>query len=91
MLLTMSKYQTGYIKGRGTYQNIRLLDDIIWYLNVNSLPGALIALDFSKAFDSLSKEFMLEILKKYNFGPEFIFWITVLNCDTLVIYVKKKT
>ena len=74
--------QTGYIKGRGTYQNIRLLDDIIWYLNVNSLPGALIALDFSKAFDSLSKEFMLEILKKYNFGPEFISWITVLNCDT---------
>ena len=74
--------QTGYIKGRGTYQNIRLLDDIIWYLNVNSLPGALIALDFSKAFDSLSKDFMLEILKKYNFGPEFISWITVLNCDT---------
>ena len=74
--------QTGYIKGRGTYQNIRLLDDIIWYLNVKSLPGSLIALDFSKAFDSLSKEFMLEILKKYNFGPEFISWITVLNCDT---------
>ena len=42
----------------------------------------MIALDFSKAFDSLSKEFMLEILKKYNFGPEFISWITVLNCDT---------
>ena len=42
----------------------------------------MIALDFSKAFDSLSQECMLEILKKYNSGPEFISWITVLNCDT---------
>ena len=31
----------------------RLIDDIIRHLNVNNLPGALKALDFSKAFDSL--------------------------------------
>ena len=29
-------------------------------------------------------QFILEILKKYNFGPEFISWITVFNCASCV-------
>ncbi len=69
--------QTAYIKGRSISQNIRLIEDAIFYTNVNDLPGAIVALDFSKAFDSISKEFVLVILRKYNFGHDFTKWIQV--------------
>ena len=50
--------QSGYIKGRFIGTNIRLVDDIIWYANRHNLPGAILFLDFKKAFDSLEWDYM---------------------------------
>ena len=70
--------QSGYIKGRYIGNNVRLLSDIIDLSEKEDIPGALLTLDFEKAFDSLEWEFMLETLKLFNFGPNFIHWIKVL-------------
>ena len=35
----------------------------------------MISIDFEKAFDSVEWKFMIEVLKKFNFGPNFIHWI----------------
>ena len=69
--------QTGYIKGRGIHYNLRMIQDIIWYTEREETEGILLALDFSKAFDSISVEYILECLSKFNFGPEFIKWVKI--------------
>ena len=43
--------QTGSNRYMG--DNIRLIYDLIHYLNCNNLPGLLICIDFEKAFDSV--------------------------------------
>ena len=78
----VSPDQTAYIKGRGIYQNLRLIDDVIWGCDAENVSGAIMALDFSKAFDSVSKQYMFETLKTFNFHPEFIKWVEVLNSQT---------
>ena len=41
------------------------------YLNQTNKPGALIALDFSKVFDTLSKPCILDALEMFKFEPKF--------------------
>ena len=42
------------------------------------MPGILMALDFSKAFDSLEWSFLFKTLEKFNFGPSIIKWIKTM-------------
>ena len=51
----ISEDQIGFIKSRNIASHLRLFDDLAKFLNKTSRIGALIALDFSKAFDTLSK------------------------------------
>ena len=45
---------------------------------INQVPGLMVAIDFEKAFDSLSWSFLyIECLKGLNFGDSFINWISV--------------
>ena len=74
--------QAGFIKGRSTSYVIRAIDDIIEYTDNNDIPGILLAIDYSKAFDKISKEFMLDAFRIFGFGTEFVKWIDVLNRDT---------
>ena len=41
----------------------------------------MVALDFVKAFDSLSWSFLLKALKSFNFGESFVKWLTLLYSD----------
>ena len=74
----ISQEQCGYIKGRYIGQNARLIKDIIEYYDNNNLPGAIICLDFEKAFDSLNWNFMLKALSHYGFNHSFIKWIQLI-------------
>ena len=43
-------------------------------------PGALLLLDFEKAFDTVSWPFLYKTLDAFNFGDNFIRWIkTIYN------------
>ena len=78
--------QTGYIKQRNMTTNIRLISEIIEVCEKQGLPGAIISLDFEKAFDSLNWNFMQKVVKKFGFGNFFSTWITILyNDPSLVI------
>ena len=52
--------------------------DICTYAKNNSLPGMLLLVDFEKAFDSVSFEFILTTMDIFNFGENFKSWITIL-------------
>lgn len=78
----ISEDQVGFIKGRKASNIIRLIDDVIEHMNNENKPGILLALDYTRAFDSISKEFMLWAFRKFGFGENFTHWVKVLTNET---------
>ena len=79
--------QTGYIKGRFIGCNIRIIEDILQFTDMNNLPGIILNIDFEKAFDSISWQFIEKSLETYNFGQAFISYVKTLytNISATVI------
>ena len=75
--------QNGYIKGRNPALLIRAIDDIIEYTDHMHSPGALLSLDYSKAYDTISKEFFLTAFKKFGFGRNYVRWVSVINQNSM--------
>ena len=50
-------------------------------MEAKQIPGLLMLIDFEKAFDSLLWEFLYAVLKCFNFGSNFVRWITVFNTN----------
>ena len=71
--------QVGYMKNRNIATVIRSIDDVINYINKKGDTRYLLALDYTKAFDSISKPFMLHAFKVFGFGENFQKWISVLT------------
>jgi hypothetical protein len=70
--------QTAYVKDRLIGYNVRIVNDLIDYCKMFNYDGLLLMLDFEKAFDSLSWEFITHTLQEFGFGPVFIKWIQLL-------------
>ena len=67
--------QKGYVAGRNIGDGLRTIDDIISHSSISKIEGAIIALDFQKAFDSLRWKFLYKVLELFGFGDKFIKWI----------------
>ena len=61
--------QTGFITGRFIGQNVRLLNDLMEYTDVEKIPGVLVFTDFEKAFNIIEWSFLQNVLTRFNFGP----------------------
>ena len=61
----ISRNQTGFLKGRYIGESTRLIYDIMHYTETNKLPGLLVQIDFAKAFDSLSWNFLYKVFRLY--------------------------
>ncbi|MCU7801406.1 MAG: reverse transcriptase family protein, partial [gamma proteobacterium symbiont of Lucinoma myriamae] len=73
----IDKDQTGFIKGRSIVENIRMIYDMIKFTDEYDIPGLLLFIDFEKAFDSLSWNFLHKALIHLNFGESVRRWIKV--------------
>ena len=73
--------QTGFISGRNIADSIRLVYDIIHTTEKLNIPGLLVCIDFQKAFDSISWDFVYHTLLYLGFGPGFLIWIRLFNTD----------
>ena len=67
--------QTGHVKGRYIGEHARLIEDVLRYMDNQNIHGILLFLDFSKAFDSIDRNYILRTSAKFNFGPDFIKWV----------------
>ena len=81
----ISADQCAYVKGRNIFDAVRTIGDIMDYTKLYNLPGLMVTIDFEKAFDSLSWNFLFKTLEKFNFGESFIKWIhlfytNISNC-----------
>ena len=49
------------------------------------MSGLLMFIDFERAFDSMSRDFLLDVLEFFGFGQSFVNWIRVLfNSNTAI-------
>ena len=70
--------QTAFIKGRYIGENIRVIEDIMDYVNRNNQQAMLLQLDFEKAYDSIEWPYLFATLKKFKFCDEIIDKIKLL-------------
>ena len=73
----ISEDQTGFISGHYIGENTRLIYDIMHFTEEENIPGLLLIIDFEKAFDSISWNFIQKVLKHFNFGESIMHWISV--------------
>ena len=78
----LRKNQNGFRPGRSTLGQILTLRRIIEEITLCNKTAALIFVDFSKAFDSVNREKMFEILGLYGIPTEIIDAIKVLYSNT---------
>ena len=71
--------QNAFIKGRSIFDAVRTIDYILEYAKTKNKPGILVAIDFEKAFDSLSQTFLVKVLQKFSFGTYFLQCIWTFN------------
>ena len=74
--------QVGYRKGRNISTVIRLIDDVLEYMDIRDEIRALVALDFRKTFEAVSKTDFINAFHKFGFGPQVIHWIKTPTYDT---------
>ncbi|KAL9970546.1 hypothetical protein ACROYT_G022944 [Oculina patagonica] len=67
--------QNAYVKGRTILDAVRTIDDILEYTERKKINGLLVGIDFQKAFDSVNRNFMVEALSAFTFGPSLIHWV----------------
>ena len=73
----ISPDQTGFLSNRYIGENVRLILDIIEYVDNESLPGMLLFLDFEKAYDKLEWKFVQNCLGMFGFGGDAKKWVTL--------------
>ena len=73
--------QTGFIKGRYYGDNIRRLLNLMTHPKVKEEESMILSLDAMKAFDRVSWQYLIQTLKRFQFGPIFIKWIQTLYSD----------
>ena len=77
----INKDQTGFIKGRSIVENLRVIYGVMKFTEEQKIPGLIMLIDFEKAFDSLSWNFLHKCLKYLNFGESIRQWIKVFYND----------
>lgn len=77
MCQIISPDQTGFIRDRYSFINIRRLFNILYSPHSNS-PEVVLSLDAEKAFDRVEWIYLFRVLEKFGFGPILISWIKIL-------------
>ena len=73
--------QTGFIKGLKISHNVRKSLDIMDFAVKENIPMLILSIDMEKCFNRLEHKVILETLKYFNFGPNFINWISIIYND----------
>ena len=69
-----------------------MISDTLEISNSLALEGFLVTENIEKAFDSINHCFLLQILRKFGFGIDFLSWIkTILNNQESCIFNGGKT
>jgi Reverse transcriptase (RNA-dependent DNA polymerase) len=71
----LSRAQKGFCPNKYMHEVIINSTERIKYCNENNIAGVVISADLSKAFDSVSHDFMIKCYDFYRFGPRIKTWL----------------
>jgi hypothetical protein len=74
-----SRAQKGYNSSRFTQEVMINVWDQMAYCQQNNVKGAVVAIDITKAFDTLSHDFVEKTYEFFNIGPEMRRWLRLLG------------
>ena len=72
------KDQNGFVPGGNIFFSAHTIRDILFYCKKENLDLILLALDYSKAFDSVNFKFIDKTFELFNFGENFRKWIKII-------------
>jgi len=75
----ISLEQSNYIEGRKILDNVILSHEVIHSLQKKKLPGMLLKIDLSKAFDKIIWDYMREMLLTFGFDKLWVTWMLNLT------------
>lgn len=73
--------QTGFVPGRHIGENVMLLQLLPTAMEVHS-KAATVFCDFSKAYDTVDREFLFAVMAQLGVGEGFLKWVRLLLSDT---------
>jgi hypothetical protein len=73
--------QKGYSNSKQCQEVLINIIDSINKTKVSGNRGALVSLDIKKAFDSTSHRYLQCVYSFFNFGPNFIRWLNLINTN----------
>ncbi len=79
----ISPDQTGFIKHRHSFHNVRCLFNILYTIPHKKIPELVISMDAEKAFDRVEWDFLFYTFKKFGIGDHFLSWIKLLYTSPL--------
>lgn len=74
----ISVAQSAFIKKRCIQDNFLYVRNMLRNLNASKKPTLFFKLDIARAFDSVSWEYLLELMQNMGFGPRWRNWICLL-------------
>ncbi len=86
----ISPDQTGFVKGRYSYTNLRRLLGVLYSPAFRETPEVVVSLDAEKAFDRVEWGYLFFILKRFGFGPKYVNWIQLLYSTPKVSVITNK-
>jgi hypothetical protein len=72
------KDQNRFVPGGSIFFSSHTARDILFYCKKENLDLILLALDYTKAFDSVNFEFVHKTFDLFNFGENFKKWIKII-------------
>ena len=76
--------QTGFLSNRNISTNLHKSIDVIEYCKNSSTPAVILSLDMMKCFDRIDYSSIYGSLRFFNFGENFIKWISLFYIDFMV-------
>lgn len=83
MSTIISPDQTGFVKTRHSYHNVRRLLNILHASLSSDTPEMILSVDAEKAFDWVEWSYLFYTLKPFGFGSTFVSWVKLLYSSPL--------
>ena len=74
----INKDQNGFTPGGNIFYSAHTVRDILFYCKKENIDLILLALDYTKAFDSVNFEFIHKTFELFNFGQNFRKWVKMI-------------
>ena len=78
----ISPEQTAFIPGRSLGENIQLLQLLPHLLHSRRLSAYAVFCDFRKAYDTVDRSFLLQVMDRLGVGAGFLHWVRLLLTGT---------